>query len=628
LNATSILLEPLSEEESTDLIGALAAGTELSPQASRRIAEAAEGNPLFLEQMLAMLAEQDDGAAEIAVPPAIQALLAARLDQLTPEERDVIGRASVEGEVFHVEGVLELCSLETRETVSAQLASLVRKELIRPEPAALPGHEAFGFRHALIRDAAYASLPKRARSDLHERHAAWLERTLGDRATEGEEFLAYHLEQAHRYRVELGVEDNATEALAVRAGELLASAGRRAFMRGDWPATVNLFERALALLEQDAPLRREVLPDLALALFQMGDAEKADAIAIEAMATADKAGDRAGRARAAVTHTYCGVYLRPEQLDVEAMRREAHAAFAVFDELDDDRGRTRAIFNLDIAAWASGDTYEFGRSAERAVFYARRAGIRPDELECCAGYAWSHCWGSTPASAAREQIERFLLGTGSGRSLEALAAIFLALLDGIDGRLAEAQEGMQRGRHGLAEVGLHHWVRISSLLATQLAMLAADPVLAERVLREALDLPGAATDRWFSAFAQAELVRALLAQGRQEDAFALTERVEATPPLVDLYIRIRRYGARALALTSVGRLDDADRLAREAVELARPTDLLIGRGDTLIDLAEILALAGRPEHAVPALEEAVSLYERKGNVVSAARARAQLQAIG
>ena len=189
--------------------------------------------------------------ASLSVPPAIQALLAARLDHLTPEERRVIERASVEGELFHLDGSSRWLPPDTR---SGGIAANQprRKELIRPEHPTLPGQEAFGFRHALIRDAAYASLPKEARSDLHERYAAWLERALGDGVVEGEEFLAYHLEQAHGYRAELGMVDQETAALAVRAGELFASAAGRAFMRGDWPATVNLYERALALCRRRA----------------------------------------------------------------------------------------------------------------------------------------------------------------------------------------------------------------------------------------------------------------------------------------------------------------------------------------------------------------------------------------
>jgi DNA-binding SARP family transcriptional activator len=622
LNATSLLLEPLSEEESSLLVAALAAGTELGPEASRRITRTSEGNPLFLEQMLAMVSERG-GTGEIVVPPAIQALLAARLDHLTQDERRVIERASLEGEQFHTDAVVELSSPEVEEHVTAQLASLVRKDLIRPDAPSLPGERAFRFRHALIRDAAYAGLPKQARSDLHERYASWLERVLGERVAEGEEFLAYHLEQAHRYRVELDIDDGATHALRARAGELLASAGRRAFGRGDWPATVNLWERALALLPEEGELRRGLLPDLALALFQSGSMERADALAVEAVAAAEAAGDRASWARAAVTRTYMGTWLRPEQLDVEGMRRESEQAFAIFDELDDDAGRSRAIFNIDVADWASGDCEALARSAERAIGYARRAGIRPDELECSAGLGWAMCFGATPPAAARLRIQE-VVGADRDRSLAALAATLLALLDGMEGRLDEARARMDEGRQALAEVGGHHWVGLTGLLDAELAVLAADHTLAERVLREALELPVAAANRMLAAWLAAELARVLHFEGRDRDAFSVTETIEQLPQPIDLFSRTRGRGARALALAGLGRLDEAEALARDAVELAGRTDLLNTRGDTLVDLAEILRLAERPAEAAKALEEAVGLFERKENVVAAANARAAL----
>ena len=118
LNATSILLEPLTEEESAELMADISTGAELAPEARARIAAAAAGNPLFLEQMLAMLADSENVEPEIAVPPAIQALLAARLDRLEPDERQVLACASIEGEIFHVGGVAELAAPETRETVA------------------------------------------------------------------------------------------------------------------------------------------------------------------------------------------------------------------------------------------------------------------------------------------------------------------------------------------------------------------------------------------------------------------------------------------------------------------------------------------------------------------------------
>jgi tetratricopeptide (TPR) repeat protein len=502
--------------------------------------------------------------------------------------------------------------------------SLVRKELIRPELPTLPGEEAFGFRHALIRDAAYASLPKQARADLHEQYAGWLEHALGDRVVEGEEFLAYHLEQAHRYRGELGIEDEATDLLAARAGDLFASAGRRAFMRGDWPATVNLWERALALLAEESPSRRQLMPDLSLALFQSGSPERADAVAGDAMAVAEAAGDRATRARAAVTRTYYGTFLRADQLDVEAMRREAERALAIFDELDDDAGPARAMFNLVIAEWASGNADRMGQLVELSIRYARRAGIRPDEFESSVGFCWSMCFGTARPDDGRRRIEEVVLGAGLDRSLEALAATFLALLDGMANRLDEAQEQAEVGRRSLGELGLHRGVLSTGLLAGQLAMLAGDFLHAERVLEEMHTLSRASGDHLFSSYTGAELARALHAQQRHDDAFAVTEALEATPPLVDVYGRVRRREARALALGSIGRLAEAEELARDAVDLGRRSDFLNLRGDTLVDLAEILTRAGRPEEGASPLREAVELYERKSNVVSAEKARALL----
>jgi class 3 adenylate cyclase len=239
-NATSVLLEPLSEEDSTELVLNLLGKAGLAEDVRARITDAAEGNPLFVEEMLAMLI--DDGLLQrsngdwvtsgdfesVAVPPTIQALLAARLDRLGSNERAVIERASVEGKVFHRGGVVELSATEARGEVTGHLQTLVRKELVRPDSAALPGEDAFRFRHLLIRDAAYEGMPKELRAELHERFAAWLERVAGNRRSEYEEILGYHLEQAYGYRVELAPIDEAVRELGKRASEHLESAGRRA----------------------------------------------------------------------------------------------------------------------------------------------------------------------------------------------------------------------------------------------------------------------------------------------------------------------------------------------------------------------------------------------------------------
>ena len=174
LNATAVLLEPLSEDESSQLVDNLAA-TGLEAATRRRVIEAAEGNPLFVEEMLALALEDGRENGELEVPPTIQALLAARLDRLADDERSVLEHASVEGKVFHQGSVVELSPEMLRPGVATSLAALVRKELIRPERALFSGEHGFRFRHLLIRDAAYESIPKKAREELHERYANWLE---------------------------------------------------------------------------------------------------------------------------------------------------------------------------------------------------------------------------------------------------------------------------------------------------------------------------------------------------------------------------------------------------------------------------------------------------------------------
>jgi class 3 adenylate cyclase len=219
LNATTILLEPLTAEECAELID-VHGGAE--PGTRERIVASADGNPLFVEEMLALVRESDD----VRTPSTVQALLQARLDQLARGERTVIEGGAIEGEIFHRSAVVELARSPD---VASQLVGLVRKELIHPAAPTLSGDEAFRFRHLLFRDAAYQALPKQTRAELHERFADWLE-VNGRELIELDEVLGYHLEQAARYRREL---DRADPELERRAGRHLATAGSGAVLRSD-----------------------------------------------------------------------------------------------------------------------------------------------------------------------------------------------------------------------------------------------------------------------------------------------------------------------------------------------------------------------------------------------------------
>jgi class 3 adenylate cyclase/tetratricopeptide (TPR) repeat protein len=265
LNATSILLEPLPDEEAHRLADGLLADIELDQETRARILTTAEGNPLFLEEMAA-LAREADGSVD--VPPTIRALLQARLDTLNDDERVVVERGSVEGQVFHRGAVTALSPATPQVDVPGQLLSLVRKEVVRPDHAMIAGDDAFRFRHLLIRDTAYEGLPKAVRAELHERFADWLESNV--QLVEQEEILGYHLERAAVYREELG--DVAANTAGRRAADHLSRAGRAALERGDVHATCNLLERALALLGESDE-RRRLIPDLVEGLLESRERE-------------------------------------------------------------------------------------------------------------------------------------------------------------------------------------------------------------------------------------------------------------------------------------------------------------------------------------------------------------------
>ena len=271
-----VSLAPLSDDDSEDLVEGLMLDGPAEPTLRNRIVRAAEGNPLFVEQMLAMLAD-DPEAADEDVPATIHALLAARLDRLEPRERAVLQRASVEGRLFHRAAVTALLPPDGALGLGGLLLGLTRKELLRPDRSLYEGDDGFRFSHVLIRDVAYASMPKELRVDLHTRLASWLEAHAAALPTGHEEIVGYHLEQAYLNRVALGRVDTDANAVALRGGRLLGRAGRRALDRDECAAAAALLERACRLLAVEPAERGALLTDLGRALRGTGALDAADA---------------------------------------------------------------------------------------------------------------------------------------------------------------------------------------------------------------------------------------------------------------------------------------------------------------------------------------------------------------
>ena len=337
-----------------------------------RILEAAGGNPLFVEEMVGMLAEAeagDDGTGDVAVPPTIQALLAARLDQLDAAERSVLERGSVEGQVFHRGAVLALAPDEP--PVDGRLMALVRKDLVRPVRSTVVDDEAFRFRHLLIRDAAYDALPKATRAELHVRFAGWLEEHAPD-LVELDEIVGYHLEQAYNYRAELGPLDDTALALGPRAAARLLTAGRRAQRRGDLPAAQGLLVRSSALLPPGAD-QRAALVDLAMVLVRAGDFARVDSVLGDVMAAAEDAMDERVRWRAELVRLEVLVQTDPT-VTMAAAAVLVEEAAAALERLGDAEGLAVAWRMLgNFRAWL-GKTSEADVLWERALEHAERGG--------------------------------------------------------------------------------------------------------------------------------------------------------------------------------------------------------------------------------------------------------------
>jgi class 3 adenylate cyclase len=300
--ATRIDLEPLSDAESQVLVEQLIGEAGVAPELSDRVVQSAEGNPLFVEELVRMLIdegqiERDEAGVSsvrelsaVSVPATIQALLAARLDRLEPAERAVVEAAAVVGRSFAGGAVLALGRGDDRAALDRHLSELARKQVVELDGGRFAGEDTFSFKHILLRDVAYQGILKGHRADLHARYADWLEREAGERAGEYEELLGYHLERSYCYLTELGSIDERGRELGARAAARLGSSGARALSRGDIPPAVNLLDRAVSLLADDDPSRRELVVKLGIALAETGQVTRADALLHDRIAAERRSG--------------------------------------------------------------------------------------------------------------------------------------------------------------------------------------------------------------------------------------------------------------------------------------------------------------------------------------------------
>ena len=610
-NVEQIALDALSADEMDSLLEGLG-GAILESDQRARVVETADGNPFFLEQLLALALE--GGLVERALPETVQTLLAARLDRLGPGERAVLERGAVVGKEFTAEDVTSLLEPEATPTASAHLGTLTARGFVRPRDVG-----AFVFRHLLVQQAVYRSAPKRLRAELHERFADRLDRSVADLA-ELDEFVGYHLEQAYRLRGDLGESDRGTVRLAEDGGRRLGIAGIRAIKRGDVPAAANLLGRATSLLTIENALRRELLCDLAITRHGLRDPGAAIELLTEAIAESQKAGDRRIEARARIELVYIHLRREPEKT-ADGLLEAIAEGIPIFEIANDQQALGRAWL---FAGWVHGgrraNHAAWTDAAERALVHYRAAGW-PTSV-CLGEIAVALYWGPTPVPEAIAHCEKLLREESADRVGAAYLRTFLGGLFAQEGDFERARTLVESARATLEDLG--HRAAALTYCATvsgEIELLAGDADAAAKVLRTLCDELDGTHDYSQLASRASDLAEALFMQGRLKEAEDWTEVAERHAATDDVNAQMMWRPVRARILARRGEFAVAEKFAREGVAVSEGTDDLNRRAEALRDLGEVLRLAGHASEATGAFRQAISLFEQKRNLASATQVR-------
>jgi class 3 adenylate cyclase/tetratricopeptide (TPR) repeat protein len=634
--ATVQRLQPLAEAASAELIGNLLNGAAITPEVVERINRAAAGNPLYVEQIASMWLEEGvltraggrwrltTSALHEQIPPTISALLSARLDRLTPEERTVAATASVAGQIFY-QGAVECLSPELA-TPGSILSKLERKGFVRRDDSTFFDEKVFAYRHVLIRDTAYAGILKRTRAELHERFADWLERKTQERAEEYDDILGYHLYEAYHYREQLGNLGDTERALGARAAAYLASSGRRALSHQASTA-VTLLERAARLFPVDDPDMPKLLIDMGESLRRSEETQRAEAAFMRGLNAARALGNRDAEARA-------NLYLLNIKVDQGQLSLDE-----LVGKLGELEQRVGKLHNPETAAHGQallgaayinqGALAQARTKWDLAVAQADRSESNYVRSEARVGTLLSSLWGpdhiDDVLARAREYL-RWANERGALR-LRAAALAVLALVLTMGGRSDESEAHLEELSHVEADlepsgIAGESW----SVVEPDLLILRRDWAKAEILLAGRLEILDRMGVPGYMITDMTQMGEVLYHHGHIAQAEALARRARSFGSNeIAGEIRSRKLLGKCLAQLRVR----GNRHARDVVDIARHTDMINLTADALCDLAEVVTVEGvSGEQELPKLlEEAVGLYERKGNSLSAARVRAWLKGL-
>jgi class 3 adenylate cyclase/tetratricopeptide (TPR) repeat protein len=582
VRATSIELEALRRDESEQLVDALLEDGELTEEARQELLDKTEGNPLYVEETMRMLAEEGVQSVD-RIPDTLQALIAARIDRLPAPAKAILQRAAVIGRIFWEDAVLRLSP--ELESIEEPLEDLLLRDFVLPEPrSSIRAENAYRFKHVLIREVAYSGLSKSARAEHHKAFAGWLKERAGDELLE---IRAFHLDRATALTVEL--DGSAPAELEHEAAEALTEAGLRAFAREANRTARQLFVRSVEL---EPTLRRRYLA--ARAADRLSDLPAVAREMEEVLAAAIGEGDKWTQGRALVTLAEA-VLLRGA--DVQAAEQMIDEALEVF-EPDDLEGRFRALRASASIAWSRGDLEKEERLMLEGVELAREAGRKDFESEASDELASVYISRLELDRAAPLVEQAILLAEQSG-SAEARgrALRFAGQLHLQRGEYEDAAAALEGAREHLSEAGAAWALGRTLNFAAWVARHQGDLTRSERIFRESIRVLAPLEDRATLCESQRGLAELLLAEGRVDEAEPLALAARETVGPHDLTSLATTAMSLGLVRAAQGHDDEAEQLLREAYDTISTTLHRSGQRETLEALAQFLRDRGRDEEA-------------------------------
>jgi class 3 adenylate cyclase/tetratricopeptide (TPR) repeat protein len=536
-NAASIYLDPLSAAESAEMLGDLLSSA-VPPDLARTIAELSEGNPLFVEEIVRKLI--DDGVlrataaarwevakpmADVQLPRSIQGLIAARLDGLPDDEKSTLQDAAVVGRVFWTGAVAAVSGRSVAEVRDA-LGRLRVKELVLPnDPPSFSDEHEFTFRHGLIRDGAYDTLPKSLRAEKHAQVARWAEGRGGDRADEIAELIATHYLEALRYLDELGDASSDRTEVERAASRWARAAGDRATALWLPVEGVRWYRDALRLAETiGAPALERASIARALARVSWGSrsSEDQEEAFRRALALFEEAGDELGAGWAL---SWLVLVLFQQGRDEDALR-SGEQAINRLEPLGETPELAEALRLLGQFHWRRGHSEQADMYSRRAVDMAARVdapAVRAAAMQDLA-VELSQTGHSEEALARMEEAFQLAKEAGDPINLQRIYNNFPSTLAGFGSQFRRAREiareGLDMARMGKG-VGWIGWIEGT---LGEIALALGELEEAERATRASLENALAVGDDPLAGQRYGVLAAVLLWRGRIDDAEAAMQR--------------------------------------------------------------------------------------------------------